>query len=159
MIGFRPIAVAGLLVATLGLSACGGGDDDEDSKASDQSAALQKQGVKKEDADQLAAAATQASEKLGADGSAQLKKDVAAQQKKATDLQAQLVKIAEDVKAKRITNAEGNERIGVVRIQIQEAALAVADELDKAGALPAGAKQQVETARRQLEKDKAAQAK
>jgi hypothetical protein len=159
MIGFRPIAVAGLLVATIGLSACGGGDDDKDSKASDQSAALQEKGIEKDQADQLQAASERSSEKLGPDGAAKLKRDVAANQERQARLQQQLVTIAQDVKAKRITNAEGNKRIGVIRVQIQESALALADELDRAGALPAGAKEQVETARKQLAKDKAAQAK
>ena len=147
MIGFRHIGVALLATATLGLAACGG-DDDEQAKVSQQ---LQEQGVEQQDADELADTAQDLKDRgFSRQDAAKLKEATSGAQKEVTALQQEIVAITRKVQAGTLSKEEGNRRVAKLAERIQRRALAAADELDEAGALPPSAKKQVEEARRRL---------
>lgn len=156
MIGFRPIVGALLATAALGLTACGG--DDEDAKQA--SRQLQEQGVEQQDADELAKTAQDLKEQgFSQQDAAKLKEATTGVQKEVTGLQQEILAITRKVQAGTLSKEEGNRRVAKLAEQIQRKALAAADELDQAGALPPSAKKQVEEARQRLQQAGSAGAK
>jgi hypothetical protein len=152
MIRFPAFALTALVAATLGLTACGGDGDGGAEAAAKASEALQRQGVKKSEADALAATAQRLKDEGFSDAdAARLKQEIAGHQRRSVQLQQQIAGVARDLQAKRITEATATKRIDTLRRKIQDEALASASALEKVGALPPSIRSQVEQVREQVQ--------